>query len=908
MFSNKMDLRVSIITFLLNSNKQLYTNLIDGFFNSCGSCNKEIYKIAGSRCKIHNYDEVNLLMNKYHNKYECIKNNKGNYGYYYYLIRQIADSFISHRDGKIILKYWEHRKNNKTLVDKKDEPDKDFLEEYDGLNKIAMWNTLSREIDTDILVFQYMIDNDMDDYRYLKYYHSIVHIEDLQLERVLSKGVAETHMHLNAGINFEMKWHNLMNQENYKWKNYELLEISTGEGIDNEDLKKYRYICIIYRIVLSTYIFSTKTDCFKKFIFTNNNKYGIKGYTLRTIIEKIMRFDSDELRKLMEDIKFYMNAHQNKDINYEEKNKYSRYMKDTDFLYGIINNINLDIETSLENIFIFESLKYVKDKGKEDELFSEIFYKYILMKNIFFRISTQNNFIKGLDRFTKSFKRSVYLEKEINKLYLILHIQTQNRNIKKLEIRSSFPNEKSKGKIKREIKKGLVKFFEIYEDLINYEFEDERIPQIGIVYHFKKEKDEDEKCWIDNIYYNDNTRLYYETHRKKYLLQLTTLNEVINDIPKLSKYIVGIDAASIESNTDPWVFAPIFRKARSSHTKIGSLKKNDGYINTLGFTFHVGEEFRHILSGLRHIYEVIEHFNFKSGDRIGHGIALGVDIDNWYKNNSIVILPRFEYLENLLWVWDLLTKQKSDYNVDINYIERKIIELAREIYLKEDESDLKGLNVYMLYDAYISKFDENKINDKYIQSMEDNEYCGSGCVANVFCQNVNNIHRQSWDKEKIAHSKHCEQYLRKMKEPIEVVIDEEDLELFKFIQNEVKKKVSREGIIIETNPTSNRSIGELDSIFEHYINNLNNVDKYDDDNIMVSINTDDPCVFNTNINNEYAYIFYSLLKKGYDRNTCLEWIDKIRSIAIEQSFIKTRKISKKEELSDEIDEIIKKLR
>lgn len=271
-------------------------------------------------------------------------------------------------------------------------------------------------------------------------------------------------------------------------------------------------------------------------------------------------------------------------------------------------------------------------------------------------------------------------------------------------------------------------------------------------------------------------------------------------------------------------------------------------------------------------------------------------------------MPRFEYLENLLWVWDLLTKQKSDYNVDINYIERKIIELAREIYLKEDESDLKGLNVYMLYDAYISKFDENQINDKYVQSMEDNEYCGIGCIASVFCQNVNDIYRQSWDKEKIAHSKHCEQYLKKMKEPIEVVIDEEDLELFKFIQNEVKKKVSREGIIIETNPTSNRSIGELDSIFEHYINNLNNVDKYDDDNIMVSINTDDPCVFNTNINNEYAYIFYSLLKKGYDRNTCLEWIDKIRSIAIEQSFIKTRKISKKEELSDEIDEIIKKLR
>lgn len=622
MFSNKMDLRVAIIAFLLNSNKQLSSNLINDFFEDNNVQNlsrKEIYKIVISRCKISTLDEIDLLIHKYHNKkkYIYIKNKKGNYGYYYYLIRQIADSFISHRDGKIILKYWESRKNDKTSENIIDEIDKNFLEEYDGLNKIAMWNSLNREIDTDVLVFQYMIDNGMDDYKYLRYYHSIVHIEDLQLERVLSKGVAETHMHLNAGINFEMKWHNLMNQENYNWKNYELLEISTGEGIDNNDLKRYRYICIIYRVILSRYIFSTNNQyfrdnkCFKEFIFKDENEYGMKNYTLNIILEKIMCFDSDELKKIMQDIKFYNNAYKNREVNYEEKNEYSRYMNDTDFLYGIINNINLDIETSLENIFIFESLKYVTKKVEEDELFFEIFYKYILMKNIFFRISTQNNFIKGLDRFTKSFKRSVYLEKEINKLYLILHTQTQNRNIKKLEIRSSFPNEKSKGKIKREIKKGLIKFFEIYKDLINYEFEDERIPQIGIVYHFKKEKDEDEKCWIDNIYYDDSTRLYYETHRKKYLLQLTTLNEVISEVPKLSKYIVGIDAASIESNTDPWVFAPIFRKARSSHTKIGSLNKNDGYINTLGFTFHVGEEFRHILSGLRHIYEVIEHFNFR---------------------------------------------------------------------------------------------------------------------------------------------------------------------------------------------------------------------------------------------------------------------------------------------------------
>ena len=38
--------------------------------------------------------------------------------------------------------------------------------------------------------------------------------------------------------------------------------------------------------------------------------------------------------------------------------------------------------------------------------------------------------------------------------------------------------------------------------------------------------------------------------------------------------MLGIDVASIENNTDPWVFAPIYEKARDSKTQKLVYEKN----------------------------------------------------------------------------------------------------------------------------------------------------------------------------------------------------------------------------------------------------------------------------------------------------------------------------------------------
>ena len=71
---------------------------------------------------------------------------------------------------------------------------------------------------------------------------------------------------------------------------------------------------------------------------------------------------------------------------------------------------------------------------------------------------------------------------------------------------------------------------------------------------------------------------------------------------------------------------------------------------------------------------------------------------------------------------------------------------------------------------------------------------------------------------------------------------------------------------------------------------------------MVSINSDDPLIFNTNCENELAYMYHALLEKGYSRERVIAWIEKIREYGINSSFVK--EVRTREELCNEIDIIM----
>ena len=59
----------------------------------------------------------------------------------------------------------------------------------------------------------------------------------------------------------------------------------------------------------------------------------------------------------------------------------------------------------------------------------------------------------------------------------------------------------------------------------------------------------------------------------------------------------------------------------------------------------------HLLTGLRLVDQAIEQLELREGDRIGHGLALGVDPREWARRSSRIAMTRETRLLDLVWKW-----------------------------------------------------------------------------------------------------------------------------------------------------------------------------------------------------------------------------------------------------------------
>ncbi|PEV50732.1 hypothetical protein COK37_21150 [Bacillus thuringiensis] len=887
MLNDKIELQLKILTTPFNEYSFYKDDIIEEYFKG-GEFNGEdreiyfkkllkiIYPIITRNNRVNNLDEVKLLTKKYYfpnwdlTRESLAGNNTSIL--YINLLNELSRVFITHRNGKISLKYWESTE------------EENILGPYKGIYKVALWNSLNRIFTTDILVIIYLLDNGMVDERYLKGYHSHVSLEDIELNQVLQKGISETHMHFSAGGNFTLNWQTSMSPtRRYISQSVENNFLYTNELIGADfNLYKYTLAMASLRLLLGNFLKERQNplsnelnlDKFYNLFFNKipiNENEAISTLSFLNSIAK-----GEELTRGSE---YYFNIYEGvKDIlNLElmipsENLKWNTYLAVKDILHSVIDSYGE--YTTVENIFLFRCLRYMKLTNKKDALFHKLFWQYLRIKNERFKLEIQKNNIKGLEYFKPYIERATDTveidESDVGKWGLILHTIVHKSSIKKLELRITVGKGNTINEKINSLVKKLKSFFKAYEQVINdFILEGRLAPQIGIIIHFIKEEDTSlgSNCWND-----DEKKGYFYDLQYRYHMEMEAINMLRESVPGLADYLIGIDAANLETNTEPWVFAPIYKKARNSDShKLVYYNNPVKVIRNLGFTYHVGEDFRHMITGLRHIDEVIEHFQYRSGDRIGHGIVLGVSAINWANKHKVVVLPQNEYLDNMLWVWGL--NREHNLKMHIENLELKILKVAEQVY-----STLDGLNVYKLWKNYKEKFSDSKLKNESLT-----EKC-----SKIKCPVVNQ-ETTRWDLNTLHYAQNCSYYNEKLSKPIQIEINDEEITIIKIIQEFIKNKISREGIVVETNPSSNIAIGELENIFEHYIHNLNSVNP-ESDSIKVTINTDDPIVFNTNISNEYAYIFYSLIEKGFSREQAILWIDKIRDNGMTSSFIETKNV------------------
>jgi hypothetical protein len=133
--------------------------------------------------------------------------------------------------------------------------------------------------------------------------------------------------------------------------------------------------------------------------------------------------------------------------------------------------------------------------------------------------------------------------------------------------------------------------------------------------------------------------------------QVDALLACLDDVPALRWFVVGIDAAGKEHGCPPRAFGAAIAAIRRyngihgvalarpgrpmSVGMLAALAKEQSPLDALncrfvsrirlGVTVHAGEDFTEPLTGLRHIWETARCLDLRPGDRIGHALAAGLD-------------------------------------------------------------------------------------------------------------------------------------------------------------------------------------------------------------------------------------------------------------------------------------------
>ncbi len=361
----------------------------------------------------------------------------------------------------------------------------------------------------------------------------------------------------------------------------------------------------------------------------------------------------------------------------------------------------------------------------------------------------------------------------------------------------------------------------------------------------------------------------------------------------LSRYIVSIDAVGKETHTPPEVFAPHFCYLRDLPKRIKHniflIQNKIKHHPNLAFSVHAGEDFDHIVTGMRRVDEAIQFFGMRRRDRLGHVLSLGIMPQDWIESKREIILRKGDYFDDLVWLTMKLKELPSVHLSIYKYLHRytdKIWELFEDIYPMYMG---KRPNLTDLYQAWyyrkncpITHYRRKRgetLSSEYDQRVLDKK--PSAIVERLYELYQTNGYVR-YEYEKIYKIEKC-------------MITKEELALWEMVQDHSIQEIGKAGIIIETNPSSNLFISSMHSYSIHplfrfnppkekYLQKGEIFNKYGirDGKIAVTINSDDPAIFVTSLQNEYRAM-KKIAKEQYD---CSDkeadiYIEDIRQFGVE---------------------------
>jgi hypothetical protein len=512
------------------------------------------------------------------------------------------------------------------------------------------------------------------------------------------------------------------------------------------------------------------------------------------------------------------------------------------------------------------------DSNLKDQYFAVLFWQAIRVRILFYRHVVQHPMTPGLQWFVRFFDRMRPAKQSIKtplNVKSAAHLDGLHQGLRSLEFRTAPDVNRSS----------------ILQYLKDIDITHHSMPiEMGLVYHFTKNRGDNaskgkhEANWRlshadPGFYYGKNkktrstnpTGYRYASYYNRKRNEAQALAWVLWHFPCSLGLIRGIDVCTNELGVPTWVLAPLFRYVRETSNSVSAYlySRCSVPVPSLRVTAHTGEDFIHLLTGLRNVDEAVRRFEMREGDRIGHGVALGVDPIDWCKRTGRIPMPCEDRLFDLSWEWVWYARESINPPPGrAAMLEREIARLSHKIFGKP----------LLPYD--IELFVEYLYNEDRLGQLG----FPIGPLPKVgLYGELPLILLRRYLTEVSVFWKGRE---------TEWVDPQYEGEVLSMLQAELRKKLGQRGIAVEVNPSSNLLIGDMSDLAKHPLWRLRPPPRsgIDAPPVSICIGTDDPLTFATNLRQEYQFVHDALVLSGCSEAEANQWLDEVRKTGLDYRF------------------------
>jgi hypothetical protein len=685
------------------------------------------------------------------------------------------------------------------------------------------------------------------------------------------EGYVEAHLHLGAGLDFETIWPGTLLLLGNRALHERFFE-SPGAAFDGgRQLASWLLHAGVTRYLLGTFLARPPSD-----------RHGCFARYFQSLMKPLVRAFGAGAFALLRQTLLGLRSGRLRDISFVELRELYAQLTSVRTLgtprtledWGRLDPLwrqNRLAGTTPEIAFMRRGLAYLADNPADADVFGGLFWQVVRTRCALYRHIVQRPLTPGLEwfvRFYNRMARSRHKMPDTIKTLAAARICGVSQGLRALEVRTA--PEAEPGKF-------LAQVREIRDAASTLQRGNPAFPEVGLVYHFTKERGASAAHWSGS--HADPTQVRTDSARRRgknlsgvrygtffasRRRQAQALVWVLHHYPDTIRLIRGIDVCTDELGVPNWVLAPLVRHVRKAAANAG---RSARVASRFGTTIHAGEDFVHLLTGLRNLDEAIDSYRLEDGDRIGHGLALGVEPREWARRAGRLAVLVEDRLFDLVWVWRWMAGV-SGHDGGGAHLEREIRDRTRD-----------------MFGSPVAPYDVLELMRQL--GREDALKAAGFPGEHRACARTPNMLRRYLSDPALFRAGRKTVWV----DPIR------DCDILQEVQGALRKKVAARGISIEVNPTSNLLIGDFGNLASHPLWRLR-PPKSDPTlpELSLSIGSDDPVVFASNIREEYQWLQDAMSIAGISDEEARRWIDRTRQCGLETRFTLRERIGSIAEL------------